>query len=144
VGHTGRPKLAGTGRKRRLEALALLACGRTPSEVASRLGIADRTMRRWGASPDFRDALAAVQLEAIREARGVLQGLVREAVTALRDLLGADVQPAVRLGAARDVLDRAGLAPRADVEDSDEVALFEGGTVRIGDRLFRAVDAEDA
>jgi hypothetical protein len=69
--------------------------------------VGERTLRRWLRDPAFAEAYRAARREALEQATAQLQAATCEAVETLRELLAPGVKPAVRLGAARAVLEMA-------------------------------------
>lgn len=100
-----RPEPPGNVRIRPLQARAitLLVEGRSMVEVAEALAVNERTVRRWRELPDFEDTLREARDEAFRGALDELRRVGTRAVAVLEALL-ADVDPRVRLTAARTVV----------------------------------------
>jgi hypothetical protein len=93
-------------RKKNEDALLLaLACGATVEAAARQCGLAERTVYRRLKEPEFRDRLQGVRSEMVQRAAGVLTAAASEAVRTLLALQKQAVPPAVRLGAARAVLE---------------------------------------
>lgn len=106
---------------RHLAAVSLLAEGRTIEEVARELGIGRTTLYRWRTSPVFAAALAEATARGLGAALERLRCLREGAIGVLEDLLADAAAPAaVRLAAAREVMDRTGLeAGRTDAQEAD-------------------------
>lgn len=106
----GGRKCSGKGHGSRSEAvrdnaiLALLS-ERTITEAARRCGVGERTLRRWLTEPAFKAGCDAARAEIFQNAMARIQVLVHRAVDTLADLLAARKHPAVRLGAARTVVE---------------------------------------
>jgi Arc/MetJ family transcription regulator len=98
--------MAGSGRKssRAVAALAL-ACGEPVAEAARRAKVGERTLYRWQKEPGFQDEITSARAEMCRQALGrFTEGLVGSAVT-IRYLALKAKSEAVRLAAARSVID---------------------------------------
>jgi len=92
--------------ERQRQLLALLLQGYGPREAGAKLGLSDRTVRRYLADPSIADELRTSQDDRLR-ALG-RRGLERAkgALDTLTDLAGSTKTPAaVRVRAARSVLD---------------------------------------
>jgi hypothetical protein len=82
-----------------------LACGGTVENAALKAGLSERTVYRWLADPAFRQQVAQTRAEFVQRTAAMLSGASMGAVKTLVDLQqDASVAPAVRRGAARDVL----------------------------------------
>ena len=68
-------------------------------------GMHERTLRRRLADPDFRRRIQAIRADMVQRHAGTLTAAGTEAVRALLELLKGNTPPAVRLGAARSVLE---------------------------------------
>jgi hypothetical protein len=101
------------------EVLALeLAAGHTQRVAGNAAGIAERTVRRRLQEPEFAALVDAVRLETRRQLLLEIVAGARAALCALGDLLDDDsVPPAVRLGAARALLEAA--SKQGDVLEFD-------------------------
>ncbi len=116
-----RPQAASEGRQNRdvaghgakTEALrerAILALLSEPTvgAAAKRVAVGERTLRRWMSTDGaFQTSLAAARREAFEDGMHRIQSLVGSAVETLKQLLEAKKHPAVRLGAARTVVELA-------------------------------------
>jgi hypothetical protein len=110
--------MAHRGRHRAAEALVTaLACGATVEAAARQSGLSPRTAHRRLADPAFRH-LQRARADLVQRAAAVLTTASLEAVKTLLSLQQSAVPPAVRLGAARALLEL-GLKLRefADVEE---------------------------
>lgn len=93
-------------RKKNEDALILaLACGATVEAAARQCALSDRTVYRRLKDPDFRRRLEAVRSDMVRRTAGMLTAAAGEAVRTLLGLQKEAQPPAVRLGAARAVLE---------------------------------------
>ncbi len=88
--------------------LAALAAGATNEQASRMAGVSEATVRRRLQEPDFQRRLAEIQRDAVNGATAALGAIALRAVTALSELLGGGTPPAVRLGAARAVLEIGG------------------------------------
>lgn len=102
-----------------------LAGGKTVAEAARLVGCSDATVRRRLQQPAFRERVTAAQKEMTERALAVLiDGQVAASAT-LRLLLEQDQPPAVRLGAARTILEL--VSRLGDLRELEErIATLEG------------------
>jgi hypothetical protein len=112
VSGPARPQMSGrTGhgaklpRKQEAVIAALLDCG-TVGEAAARVGVNERTVRRWLADEAFSRAYKYARAEVLSLALGALQKATGEAVGALRGAMQGIATP-VQVAAARAVLEHA-------------------------------------
>jgi hypothetical protein len=120
--------MARRGRHGADEALLLaLACGATADSAAQKAGVGARTVHRRLADPDFRRRLQELRGDMVQRTSGALTAASTEAVRTLLELLKPTQPPAVRLGAARAVLEL-GLKLR-------EAAELEGRLAAVEERL---------
>ena len=84
-----------------------LAVGATVEQAAERAGVSARTVHRRLADAEFARRVDDARAELLGRAMARLSATATAAVTTLAALLEADVPPAVRLGAARSILDLA-------------------------------------
>ena len=93
-------------RKKNEDALLLaLACGATVEVAAKQCGLSDRTIYRRLKDADFKARLQAVRSDMVGRSAGLLTAAASEAVRTLLALQKDSAPPAVRLGAARAVLE---------------------------------------
>jgi len=93
-----------TGKK--AKAVELLAQGLSPVEVADKVGVSDRTVRRWVKRPEVANALRELQREALHGIARRLRALAQHATDALGHVLKSeDTPPAVRVSSARVILE---------------------------------------
>lgn len=91
---------------KKAKAVELLAQGLSPSEVADKVGVSDRTVRRWVKRPEVAAALRELQQEALHGIARRLRALAQHATDALGHVLKSeDTPPAVRVSSARAVLE---------------------------------------
>ena len=93
-------------RKKNEDALLLaLACGASVEAAAKQCGITDRTIYRRLKDTAFKARLQAVRSDMVGRSAGLLTAAASEAVRTLLALQKDSAPPAVRLGAARAVLE---------------------------------------
>jgi hypothetical protein len=98
--------MANEQRKKSEDALLLaLACGATVEAAAKQCHLSDRTIYRRLKDPAFRARLREVRSDMVRRAAGMLTAAAGQAVSTLLSLQKESVPAAVRLGAARAVLE---------------------------------------
>jgi len=100
--------MADNGRRQgggRDAAAVLLAQGRTVRDTAAALDIGERTVTRWRADAGFRGRVVELRAELVYRALGRLADGLADAADTLRKLTAADLPPAVRLGAAKGMLE---------------------------------------
>jgi hypothetical protein len=85
--------------------LIALACGVTVDNAARQAGISPATAYRRLAEPSFRQRLQALRGDMVSRTAGTLTAAATEAVRTLLELLKSSTSDAVRLGAARAVLE---------------------------------------
>lgn len=103
------PSPAGHGAKTsavRERAILALLSERTIERAAKRSGVGARTLRRWlGEDKSFRTEYDAARRTTFQAAMNRIQCLTADAVDTLEDLLRDRKHAAVRLGAARTVME---------------------------------------
>ena len=98
--------MADQPRKKAEDALLLaLACGASVDQAARQCGLSSRTVYRRLAEADFRQRLQALRGDMVSRTAGTLTAAAGEAVRTLLELLKNPTSSAVRLGAARAVLE---------------------------------------
>jgi hypothetical protein len=98
--------------------LLALACGATMDAAAQKAGVSKATVKRRMQDPEFRRQLQEVRSDMVKRAAGTLTAASTEAIKTLLSLQQATIQNAVRLGAARSILE-IGIKMR-EVADMDE------------------------
>ncbi len=117
--------MADKPRKKMEDALLLaLACGATVEAAARQCGLSERTVYRRLHEADFRARLQALQADMVQRTAGALTAAATEGVRTLLDLLKPASPPAVRLGAARAVLEL-GMKVRDAAELAERIAALE-------------------
>jgi HEAT repeat protein len=104
--------------------LLALACGATVEAAARQCRLSSRTVYRRLKDPDFQRRLQAFRGEMVQRTAGALTAASTEAVRTLLDLLKATAPAAVRLGAARAVLE-IGVKLREAAELEQRLAALE-------------------
>jgi hypothetical protein len=118
--------VAHRGRKGADEALLLaLACGATVEAAARSAGVSPRTAHRRLADPAFHGRVRQARADMVQRTSGTLTAAAAESVRTLLELRKAPTPAAVRLGAARAVLE-VGMKLREQADFEDRLAALEG------------------
>jgi hypothetical protein len=104
--------------------LLALACGATVEAAARQTGLTARTVYRRLQDPEFCRQLQAVRSDMVQRTAGALTAAATEAVRTLLELQKATQPGAVRLGAARSILEL-GLKFRETAELAERLAAVE-------------------
>jgi hypothetical protein len=104
--------------------LMALACGVTVENAARQAGISPATAYRRLADADFRQRLQALRGDMVSRTAGTLTAAASEAVRTLLELLKSGASAAVRLGAARAVLEM-GMKVREAADLEGRLAALE-------------------
>jgi len=129
VGRAGTHRRAKNDASRERAVIALLS-ERSLGAAAKRAGVGERTVRRWLAEDsEFQGELSRARRATFQAGVQRVQALMGQAVGVLEDLLAETKHPAVRLGAARTVIELA-------VNRNDAEVLL--GRVEELERLQRA------
>jgi hypothetical protein len=104
--------------------LLALACGSTVEAACRQLGVGEATVYRRLADPAFRERLRALRADMVQRASGMLTAAAMESVKTLLDLQQKAVASAVRLGAARAVLE-IGIKMRELTDVQERLAALE-------------------
>jgi hypothetical protein len=114
-----------TGRKNADDSLLpALACGATVENAARKAEVSVRTVKRRLADAGFRQRLTETKADMGRRTAATLSAAAVEAVKTLLDLQSKTTPPAVRLGAARAILEL-GLKVREAAEFEERLAAVE-------------------
>ena len=105
--------------------VAALAGGATVRDAARQAGVSERTVYRRLDDPEFSRGVTEARAELVTRAVAMLAEAGTEAVRTLRALLADGTPPAVRLGAARAVLEL-GTKLRESEELEQRLATLEG------------------
>ncbi len=117
--------MAGGSRKNADHTLLMaLVCGATIENAAKTAGVSERTAHRRLKDPEFAKKLQDMRAEMVQRAAGMLTAAAMEAVKTLLALQKDNTPPAVRLGAARAVLEL-GMKLRESSELADRIAALE-------------------
>jgi hypothetical protein len=112
-------------RKKADDALLLaLACGATVETAARQCRLCARTVYRRLADPDFQRRLRSLRADMVQRTAGALTAAASEAVRTLLELQKPAWPAAVRLGAARTVLD-SGIKLREVADLEERLAALE-------------------
>lgn len=133
------------GRETADEALAVaLACGATVEQAATKAGVSSRTAHRRLEDPAFQGRVKQIRRETVERTAAVLTAASAEAVRTLLGLQKESVPHAVRLGAARAILE-IGMKAREMVELEvqlreleQQVKALDRDRAAFGDRPGRA------
>jgi transposase-like protein len=99
-----------------------LACGATVEAAAQKAGVSPATVYRRLLDPEFCKQLQQAAADMVKRTAGMLSAASMEAVKTLLELLKLNAPPAVRLGAARAVIELgAKLRESADLEKRMQV-----------------------
>ena len=85
--------------------LLALACGATAENAARQCGVSERTVYRRLSDPAFQQQLQGMRTDMVQRATGALTAANAEAARTLLSLQKETAPPAVRLGAARAILE---------------------------------------
>jgi hypothetical protein len=101
-----------------------LACGSTVENAARSAGVSASTVKRRLLEPEFLQRLQAMRADMVQRATAVLTAAAMESVKTLLTLQSEATPPAVRLGAARAVLEW-GVRLRETAELHERIAAME-------------------
>ena len=117
--------MADKHRKKAEDALLLaLACGASVDQAARQCGLSSRTVYRRLAEADFRRRLQALRGDMVSRTAGTLTAAATEAVKTLLELQKPATPAAVRLGAARAILE-IGMKVREAADLEQRLAALE-------------------
>jgi hypothetical protein len=117
--------MADKPRRKAEDALLLaLACGATVDAAARQCGLSERTIYRRLADAEFRQRLQALRTDMVQRTSSMLTAAASESVRTLLDLQKSTTPAAVRLGAARAVLEL-GMKLRETVELEARIVALE-------------------
>jgi len=119
-------------RKKNDDALVLaLACGATVEAAARQCDLSERTVYTRLKDPEFQRRVKQVRTDMVRRSAGLLSAASGEAVRTLLALMKESAPPAVRLGAARAVIEL-GMKVRELAELEAEVRELEAKIDALG------------
>jgi hypothetical protein len=126
--------MAQKGRRSADEPLLMaLACGATVEGAARSAGVSQQTVYRRLREDSFRLRLQQIRGEMVQRTAGMLTAAAGEAVKTLLALQQATIPAAVRLGAARAVLE-IGMKLREVSELEQRLAALEAQVDQVGQR----------
>jgi hypothetical protein len=114
------------GRKKKADdgLVLALACGASPEGAAQKSGLSLRTVYRRLAEPAFRQQVNQVRAEMVRRAAGLFTAAGMAAIKTFTTLQESATSEAVRLGAARAIIEL-GCKLRETVEMTERMAALE-------------------
>jgi AcrR family transcriptional regulator len=104
--------------------LTALACGATVEAAARNAGVSQATVYRRLQDRDFQQRVQQVRSDMVQRTAGMLTAAAMEAVKTLLELQKAPAPAAVRLGAARSVIEL-GTKLRETAEFEERLAALE-------------------
>jgi hypothetical protein len=115
------------GRKKKADAtlVVALACGASPEGAAQKAGLSVRTVYRRQADPAFRAQVNEVRADMVRRAASLFTAASMPAIKTITTLQESATSEAVRLGAARGIIEL-GCKLRETVELMERLAALEG------------------
>ena len=117
---------------KQLQAIPLMAQGKTGKEVAAEVSVAPQTLCEWRKSAIFMAELNNFKMELLETARSALQHAPNLAVAALVELAESSDNPETRRKAALDILRLTGFEP----------GQYEAYAWGIGQRTVEAAEHE--
>jgi hypothetical protein len=121
-------------RKKAEDALLLaLACGASVDAAARQCGLCERTVYRRLEDPAFSQRLKELRADMVQRTAGALTAASTESVRTLLELQKAAAPPAVRLGAARSILE-IGMKVREAADLEERLAALEKVAAQHKDR----------
>jgi hypothetical protein len=124
VSKEGRIMVAGRKKKADDGLVLSLACGATPEGAAQKTGFSVRTVYRRLAQPEFRQRVDQARTEMVRRAAGLFTAAGMAAIKTFTSLQESASSEAVRLGAARAIIEL-GCKLRQAVEINERIAAVE-------------------
>jgi hypothetical protein len=114
------------GRKKKADAalVVALACGASPESAAQKAGLSVRTVYRRQADPAFRAQVNEVRADMVRRAASLFTAASMPAIKTITTLQESANSEAVRLGAARAIIEL-GCKLRETVELMERLAALE-------------------
>jgi hypothetical protein len=104
--------------------LAALGCGATIEVAAHKAGVSEATVYRRLQEPEFIKELQKFQTDIVKRAAATSTAAMTEAIKTFLTLMQPPTPPAVRLGAARAVIDT-GVSLRAMADTEQRIAALE-------------------
>ncbi len=113
--------------------LMAFACGATVESAARQAGVSESTAHRRLEDPTFRQQLQAMRADLVQRTAGALTAASTESVRTLLELQKPSAPPAVRLGAARSILEIGiKLREAADLEERLSALELQLGVANAG------------
>jgi hypothetical protein len=132
--------VAGRRRKADDELVLALACGATPEHAAQKTGFSERTVYRRLAEPDFRKRVQEVRADMVRRVAGMLTAAGMGSIKTFTTLQDSAQSEAVRLGAARAIIEL-GCKVREAAELTERLAAVEAQLESLLDGSSEAAEA---
>jgi hypothetical protein len=104
--------------------LAALACGATADAAAQKAGVSRTTVHRRLHDPEFCQRLQQIGTDMVKRAAAALTAASVEAIKTLLSLQATSIPHAVRLGAARSILEL-GVKLREVADTEERLAALE-------------------
>src|SRR5580658_7548497 len=104
--------------------MAAIACGSTIENAAAKVGISRSTAFRRLEDPDFQKRLAAFKADIVKRSTDMLTAANLEAIKTLLDLQKQGTPAAIRLGAARSIIEL-GMRLRETSDLAERLAAVE-------------------
>ena len=104
--------------------LAALGCGATIEVAAHKAGVSEATVYRRLQDPEFTKELQKFQSDIVKRAAATSTAAMTEAIKTLLVLMQPSTPPAVRLGAAKAVIDT-GVSLRAMADTEQRIVALE-------------------
>ena len=104
--------------------LMALACGASAEAAASKVGLSTATVYRRLADPEFQKSLQQIRTDMVKRTAGTLTAAAQEAVKTLLSLQQPSIPHAVRLGAAKAILE-IGTKVRESADMEERLAAVE-------------------
>ena len=111
--------------------LLALACGASVENAARQAGVSESTAYRRLADSDFSQRLKDLRADMVQRTAGALTAAATEAVRTLLELQKPSAPPAVRLGAARSVLE-IGMKVREVADLEERLTALEESLAQTG------------
>jgi uncharacterized protein len=104
--------------------LAALGCGATIEVAAHKAGVSEATVYRRLQEPEFNKELQQFQSDIVKRSAATSTAAMTEAIKTLLALMQPTTPPAVRLGAAKAVIDT-GVSLRAMADTEQRIVALE-------------------
>jgi hypothetical protein len=132
------------GRKRKADTglVVALACGASPESAAQKSGLSLRTVYRRLADPSFCQQVQQVRVEMVRRSAGMFTAAGMASIKTFTTLQESATSEAVRLGAARAIIEL-GCKLRETIELTERMAALEARLETLLDDADAAEDGGD-